>query len=258
MGDDNGDADEAPRACVRIDRSFLIGACEVTHEQFRRFAPDFSAGYYGKLHNRADDQGMGLNAPAQPVVRVSWDQAMAFCRWLSKRTNLRVTLPTEAQWEWACRAGTNSPLNYGGPSTNFSKVANLADRSYARKNVTGGVEHLDPAGRALADTRFSDGHSVTAPVGRYRPNAWGLFDMHGNAAEWTRTTYHRYPYRDAADATGAANRKVVRGGSFFDRPDRCRSALRTSYPKWRRIFNVGFRVVCETNTPDSATRGKAK
>jgi formylglycine-generating enzyme required for sulfatase activity len=245
MGSINGDADETPAARVQIDRSFLMGACEVTHEQFRRFAPDFSAGYYGKLHNRADDQGMRLDAPTQPVVRVSWDQASAFCQWLSKRTGLRVTLPTEAQWEWACRAGTATPMNYGKLSTDFSRWANVADQSYAGKNVTGGVEHLDPAGRALADTRFSDGSSVTAPAGSYRPNAWGLFDMHGNAAEWTQTTYRRYPYKPDARPTALTNRKVVRGGSFFDRPDRCRSTLRTAYPKWQRVFNVGFRVVCE-------------
>jgi formylglycine-generating enzyme required for sulfatase activity len=245
MGSINGDADETPTARVQIDRPFFMGAYEVTHEQFRRFAPEFSAGYYAKLHNRADDQGIRLDAPTQPVVRVSWEQATAFCRWLSKRTNLRVTLPSETQWEWACRAGTATPLSYGKSSADFSRWANVADKSYVRKNVTGGVEHLDPAGRALADTRFSDGNPVTAPAGSYRPNAWGLFDMHGNAAEWTQTTYRLQASKPAAGPAAQINRKVVRGGSFFDRPDRCRSALRTGYPKWQRVFNVGFRVVCE-------------
>jgi len=248
MGSAAGDADERPPARVRIDRAFWMGACEVTHEQFRRFSPGFSAGYYAKLHNRPDDQGMRLDAPAQPVLRVSWRQASAFCRWLSKRTHRRVRLPTEAQWEYACRAGTATPLNYGKVSADFSTQANVADKVFVRKNVTGGVEHLDPGGRGLADTRFSDGQAVTAPVGRYRPNAWGLFDMHGNAAEWTRTTYRAYPYSAEAgrnDGDDSDGRKVVRGGSFFDRPDRCRSALRTTYPTWQRVFNVGFRVVCE-------------
>ena len=247
MGDADGDADERPLWRVRIDKPFWMGACEVTHEQFRRFAPGFSAGYYAKLHDRHDDQGMRLDAPAQPVVRVSWRQAAAFCRWLSKRTGRRVMLPTEAQWEYACRAGTATPLSYGDAAANFAKWANVGDKSFAGKVVTGGVEHLDPAGRALADKRFSDGHAVTAPVGSYRPNAWGLFDMHGNAAEWTRTTYRPYPYNAEKDRNGgdSGGRRVVRGGSFFDRPDRCRSALRTSYLTWRRVFNVGFRVVCE-------------
>ena len=247
MGDTDGDPDERPLSRVRIDRSFWMGACEVTHEQFRRFTPGFSAGYYAKLHDRRDDQGLRLDEPAQPVVRVSWQQAAAFCRWLSQRTGRPVSLPTEARWEYACRAGTATPLSYGDASADFSKWANVGDKSYVGKVITGGVEHLDPAGRALADKRFSDGRAVTAPVGSYRPNAWGLFDMHGNAAEWTRTTYRPYPYNaeKGRDDGNSGGRKVVRGGSFFDRPDRCRSGLRTSYPTWQRVFNVGFRVVCE-------------
>jgi len=247
MGDAAGEPDERPLARVAIPRAFWMGACEVTNEQLRRFDPTFDCTYYGKLHARSDDKGLPLNGPKQPAVRVSWKQAMAFCRWLSERAAATFTLPTEAQWEWACRAGSATPLSYGDVDADFSRSANVGDKAYAgMKIVTGGLPHLDPQGRALCDTRFNDRAPVTATVGSYRPNAWGLHDMHGNAAEWTRSTYRPYPYRedDGRNEPTARGRKVVRGGSFFDRPRRCRSAIRYSYPPWQRVFNVGFRVVC--------------
>ena len=229
-----GDADEPPVARVKIEKPFWMGKLEVTNEQFRRFDAAFDCGYDVKLHARSDDQGLPLNGPKQPAVRVSWDQAMAFCRWLSKETGRTFTLPTGAQWEWACRAGTATPLGYGGLDADFSRWANVGDRAYAAvKNSTGGLEHLDPAGRALCDTRFDDRAAVTAPVGSYQPNAWGLHDLHGNAAEWTLSV----------EQPGGA-RRVVRGGSFYDRPARCRSAFRLAYPAWQRVFNVGFRIAC--------------
>ncbi|MBM4040993.1 MAG: hypothetical protein FJ290_21040 [Planctomycetes bacterium] len=248
---------ELAPARVRIERPFWMGKCEATNEQFRRFDPAFDPGYYAKLHARSDDQGLPLNGPRQPAVRVSWDHAMAFCRWLSQKTGLAFALPTEAQWEWACRAGTDSPLFYGGLDADFSRWANVGDRAYAAvKNDTGGIEHLDPAGRALCDTRFDDGAAATAPVGSYQPNPWGLHDMHGNAAEWTLSRDPSDPSDPSDRPNGAGNapsehagrgtRHVVRGGSFYDRPARCRSALRLAYPAWQRVFNVGFRVACTT------------
>jgi len=247
MGDPQGQPDEWPLSRVAIRRAFWIGACEVTNEQFRRFEPAFDCGYYSKLHARRDDRGLPLDGPTQPAVRVSWRQAMAFCRWLSRRSGAKVSLPTEAQWEYACRAGSAAALSYGPADADFSRWANMGDASYTAKVITGGVEHLDPAGRALCAAGVDDGAAVTAPVGSYRPNAWGLYDLHGNAAEWTRSTYRPYPYsdRDGRNDAAPGTRKVVRGGSFFDRPKRCRSALRLDYPAWQRVFNVGFRVVCE-------------
>ncbi len=85
------------------------------------------------------------------------------------------------------------------------------------------------------------------PVGQGKPNAWGLYDMHGNAAEWTRSVYLSYPYREfnTVDGDVARRRMVVRGGSWRDRPARCRSSFRASYSDYQRVFNVGFRVVIE-------------
>ena len=186
-----------------------------------------------------------LNAPTQPVVRVSWTQAMAFCDWLSKKTGRKVTLPTEAQWEYACRAGSASALAYGGLDTDFSPWANLADTSISKLAYWGRHDVPDLIPR---DARFDDGMLVTAPVGKYKPNAWGLHDMHGNSWEWTRSAYRPYPWRDndgrnAADSPGV---KVIRGGSWRDRPKRCRSGFRLSYPAWQKVYNVGFRVVVES------------
>jgi len=98
----------------------------------------------------------------------------------------------------------------------------------------------------------NDGAIATASAGSYRPNALGLYDMHGNACEWTRTTYQPYPYRagDGRNALTEPGRKVVRGGSWCDRPKRCRSAFRLSYPAWQRVHNVGFRVVYRIENPE--------
>ena len=273
MGSTEGYPDERPMAAVKIAKPFWMGEFEITNEQFRRFDSSHDPRYYQRLHARSDDPGLPLDGAKQPAVRVSWQRAMAFCRWLSKRTGLTVTLPTEAQWEWACRAGSATPLSFGGVRADAAEWANVADRAYANvRNVTGGVEHLIVHGQALCDGRINDGERVTAVVGKYRPNAWGLHDMHGNAAEWTRTGYRPYPYReddgrngaggDAAAVPGSGlrvpgsggTRRVVRGGSFFDRPARCRSAIRLSYPAWQRVFNVGFRVVCESDVKRTARR----
>jgi len=246
LGDPEGEPDERPARRLKMG-AFWMGAFEVTNAQFRRFDPRHDPHYYARRHAASDDPGLPLDGPDQPAVRVSWERALDFCRWLSARTGRRFTLPTEAQWEYACRAGSNGPLFWGDPGADFSPWANVADRSFGpRRQVTGGVEHLVLEGAALADVRFDDGAVVTCPVGRYRPNPWGLFDMHGNAAEWTRTEYRPYPYdgQDGREEEGAGGRRVVRGGSFADPPRRCRSAFRLAYPPWQRLGTVGFRVAC--------------
>jgi len=261
MGDAAGAADEYPPAVISIDRDFWMGACEITNEQFALFDPSHDSGYFTKRFQGPDGPGLSLAEPNQPAVRVSWQKAIEFCRWLSIRTGMNFTLPTEAQWEYACRAGSESLLSYGQVDADFSQWANIADRSLSvSPKPTGGLESnivahfgkgiLESAvygGNILCDVRFDDGKIETADVGSYRPNTWGLYDMHGNAAEWTRTTYKSYPYEDGdgRNEITESGRKVVRGGSWCDRPQRCRSAFRLSYPAWQRVHNVGFRVVCE-------------
>jgi formylglycine-generating enzyme required for sulfatase activity len=124
----------------------------------------------------------------------------------------------------------------------------MADASIDRiYTTTGGVGVLQPI---PADTRWDDGAIATSDVGKYQANAWGIFDMHGNAAEWTLSLDRPYPYRegDGRNDLTVSGLRVVRGGSFYDRPHRCRSAFRLSYRQWQKVHNVGFRVVCQIET----------
>jgi formylglycine-generating enzyme required for sulfatase activity len=247
MGADDGFADERPQAGVRIEKPFWMGRFEVTNRQYAQFDPTHDSRFEHKGSWTFSERHLGwlLNQPKQPVVRISQQEADAFCRWLSARVGRRVALPTEAQWEYACRAGTAGPLWYGKTDADFSALANMADATM--KQLA-----LDTDGRHTADLvprdeRYDDKSLVTAEVGSYAPNAWGLCDMHGNVWEWTRTAYRAYPYRadDGRDALGPNDRSVARGGSWRDRPVICRSACRLSYPSWQKVYNVGFRVVCE-------------
>jgi len=269
MGDLEGEVDEYPLACVKIDTPFYMAKTEVTNAQYNAFDPLHDSGYISVFNKDQSNRGEIANRTTQPVIRVSWNQAMAFCRWLSGKTGRKCTLPTEAQWEYACRAGTATPLNYGACNTDFAKLANLADARLLQL-CRGDSPKWIPSVPTV-----NDGAIVTDNVNKYQPNAWGLYDMHGNVAEWTLTEYRLYPYReddgrnaapdfgdrqpiskqpeigvsprnpDGRDSAVSEGRKTVRGGSFYDRPERARSAFRLSYPAWQRVFNVGFRVTFE-------------
>ncbi len=247
MGDPEGAPDERAVSVVKIDQPFWMARCEVSNEQYAQFDPAHESRFEHRSSWWFSEKYIGwpLDRPRQPVVRVSWQEAMAFCRWLSKRLGEDVTLPSEAQWEYACRAGAASPLSFGGLDADFSRHANMGDVSLRRLAEEG----WRPKSPDLVprEPRFDDGALVTAEVGAYQPNAWGLCDMHGNAAEWTRTAYRPYPYvaADGRDAAAAEGRKVVRGGSWRDRPRLCRSGSRLAYPHWQKVFNVGFRVVIQ-------------
>jgi formylglycine-generating enzyme required for sulfatase activity len=251
MGDRAGHCDEQPVTRVAIDAPFWMGVCEITNEQYACFDPTHDSHVESRNAYQFGVHGFEVNGPKQPVVRVSWQRAMAFCRWLAERTGEPFTLPTEAQWEYACRAGTSSPFSYGGVDEDFSPYANLADiklRSffadpYKESELPRQITKYDDW--IPRDTRFDDGGLVTVAVGSYRPNAWQLHDMHGNVAEWTLTTYRPYPYNasDGRETDSPLGRKVVRGGSWRDRPKHGRSAFRRHYPSWQGVYNVGFRVV---------------
>ncbi len=238
MGSSDGFPDEYPPSRVTIDKPFYMGQFEVTNAEYARFDPAHESGFVSEFNKDHGNRGHAINRDRQPVVRVSWDRAMAYCAWLAKETGRDFTLPSEAQWEWACRAGTASPLHYGGVEVDFGKLANLADQRV--NELTRASPDWIPAIAGV-----NDGAIVTDHVGRYPPNAWGLHDMVGNAAEWTRTTYRPYPWRDDGRDEGRPDgRKIARGGSYYDRPVRARSAFRIDYPPWQRVHDVGFRVVC--------------
>ena len=244
MGDINGCQDEWHRAAVSIDQPFYMGKLEVTNAQFRVFDPTHDSGYISVFNKDQSNRGVAANRDRQPVIRVTWKQATAFCYWLSKKTGRTCTLPTEAQWEYACRAGTATGMSYGDVGADFGKLANFADQrvlSLCRRDSPKWIPCI---------ASVNDGSVVTADVGRYQPNAWGLQDMHGNAAEWTRSLYRPYPYRadDGRNDPAADGRRVARGGSFYDRPKRGRSAFRLNYPAWQPVYNVGFRVLCRVET----------
>jgi formylglycine-generating enzyme required for sulfatase activity len=233
MGSRDGPPDES-MAAARVEEPFWMGALEVTNEQYARFDPAHDSrletGDY--LQFSIEERGYPVNEPKQPVARVSWNEAQGFCKWLSGKTGMSFALPTETQWEWACRAGTDTPLWFGDTQTDFSPYANLAD--HCLKFVDTFAPWALPSG-AIAPWRpavdsVNDKFRVSAPVGTYQPNPWGLYDMHGNVAEWTASDYQ-------------AGSKVVRGGSWYDVPQRARSAYREAYPPYRGVYDVGFRVV---------------
>lgn len=249
MGDSAGYPNEYPVVHAKIDRTFWLGATEVSLQQFQQFDPNHRNGYYDMHYKDQVKPGYLMDSPQMPVIRVSWDQAMAFCQWLSAKTGRKVTLPTEAQWEWACRAGTATPMYYGGLDTDFSTWGNLADASLSRLAVSGvdpqPISHPDKFWDYVPkEARFNDGVVHLADVGHYQPNPWGLHDMIGNVAEWTLDDYQPHPGPGrAGDATrDAEGIKAVRGGSWADRPKEARTSARWDYPRWQRVYNVGFRI----------------
>jgi len=243
MGSNSESPDEQPMQRVVIDKPFMMGVTEVTLAQYQQFSKDHKNGLYGKP-GVVVKYGFSMDKGTYPVIRVSWDQALAFCQWLSKRTGRAVSLPTEAQWEWACRAGTDTVTSFGNTLTDYPAYANLSDpTSDNRRTRYMPTNHwtLAQKNEISADKAHCLNH-----VGAYTPNALGLKDMHGNVAEWTRSEFRAYPYArtDGRNAL-VQGRKVVRGGSWNDRPIRSTSSYRLSYPSWQQVYNVGFRIIIE-------------
>jgi len=162
-----------------------------------------------------------------PVECVSWDDAVEFCKRLSAKTGRNVRLPTEAEWEYACRAGTMSPFHFG--ETISTDQANYNGNDIYGNGVKG------------------EFRKKTTPVGSFPANAWGLFDMHGNVSEWCADWLGPYDTTQATDPQGATNgtNRVLRGGSWVSIPNLCRSAFRFFCPPDSIMFFCGFRVVTE-------------
>ncbi|HQU46644.1 MAG TPA: SUMF1/EgtB/PvdO family nonheme iron enzyme [Pirellulales bacterium] len=255
--------DEHPRHRVRISKPFFLGVYEVRKSDFARFAEatDYQTdaerdgkggwGWDGAKKDLGQRshfnwRNWGVNQDASsPVVNVSWNDATAFCQWLSGKEGRAYRLPTEAEWEYACRAGTTTRFYFGDGPAGLARVANVADQS------------LNDFWRAYGKTatygkwflQANDGYALTAPVGRFRANAFGLYDMHGNACEWCADWYGKdyYESSPAADPKGpaAGSFRVIRGGGWNFSPVYCRSAYRNRGTPAYRYHYVGFRVVCE-------------
>ena len=217
-------SDEGPQHRVRL-REFWMGQTPITQAQWRAVM--------GTNPSEFKDQ---LDSDQRPVERVNWREAMAFCRQLADRTGRDYTLPSEAQWEYACRAGTTSPFAFGGTIT--PELANY-DGNYTYAGSPKGVYC-----------------EQTTAVGAFPANAWGLQDMHGNVWEWCLDHWHGSyasppgdgsAWVDSEDKNNA--KRLLRGGSWSNDPRHCRSAFRPLIQPDDAYSYVGFRVVCLPQGP---------
>ena len=214
-GEANRDSDEQLHR-VRIGKPFYMGVYEVTQEQYEAVIGENPSAFKGAK---------------KPVERVSWHDAKAFCEALSSRTGRLVCLPTEAEWEYACRAGTKTRFSFGDSDAALYRYGNYCDAS-------------NTSGLNWKDKKHNDGHDKTAPVGSYSPNAWGLYDMHGNVWEWCSDWYGKDYYAKAnnsrdPEGPSSGSCRVIRGGSWSIGARFCRSAYRIrNYPG--RTASSGF------------------
>ena len=245
---------EHPQHRVRITKPFYLGTYHVTRGQFRQFVAD--SGYKtdaekgerpGAWSWDCDKILLSFNktyswrnagfeqTDEHPVVNVSWNDAMEFCKWLGKKESKTYRLPTEAEWEYACRAGTTTRYYSGDDPETLAKVGNVADA--AAKAKFPDWKHTIKA---------NDGYVFTAPAGKFKPNAFGLYDMHGNAYQWCADRFgaEYYAKSPADDPTGpdTGDGRVLRGGSWNFRACNCRSAERTGLLPFNPFDFTGFRV----------------
>jgi formylglycine-generating enzyme required for sulfatase activity len=252
--------DELPQHPVRLTRPFFMGKYEVTVGQFRQFveqtgyeteAERAGAGAYAfNATTREFEWGKKFNwqntgwsqTNDHPVVNVSWNDCVAFCRWLSEKEGRTYRLPTEAEWEYACRAGTETRYASGNSIDDLALVANLGDESFRQIIRPGYSNVVLVAGQ--------EGPAFTTPVGKFASNAFGLHDMHGNVFEWCNDFYASTYYQQSPliDPIGPATgtKQVIRGGSFFNSPFYSRSSFRNGFAPNARVPYLGFRVAMES------------
>ena len=212
---EEGRSKSETRHTVTLTKPFYMGKYEVTQEQFDALMGDNSSKFKG---------------PTLPVERVTWEEAAKFCAKLSEKSGKSVLLPTEAQWEYACRAGTTTAFNTG------ETLAPL-DANLNGEGKSGGSEK-------------GENRQKTLPVGSFKPNAFGLYDMHGNVWEWCRDFYDEayYAASPAQDPEGPAKSsedppvRVARGGSYASFPAKARSACRDRLGPAYRNARGGFRI----------------
>jgi formylglycine-generating enzyme required for sulfatase activity len=202
---------EKPEHKVSIAQPFAIGRREVTFDEWDQCSAALACKY------QPGDHGWGRGS--RPVIDVSWDDAKVFLAWLAQKSGKRYRLPSEAEWEYAARAGTTTAFWWG----------RTADKGHANCEDC-----------AAAPIR------QTTPSGQFRPNGFGLYDVAGNAAEWVEDcwndTYRGAPANGTAWTQGQCRQRVLRGGSFAGRANLIRSAARFRYDQDVRYYANGFRI----------------
>lgn len=244
-----GNMAEYPLHRVRITQPFYLGTCEVTVRQYRQFA---DATGYRTLAERDPNGGLSYahlkydrrfnwrtpgfeQSDESPVTIVNWYDAVAFCDWLSKKEGITYRLPAEAEWEYACRAGTTTDFHNGDNADRRTEVGNVRD-------ATAKAEWSDHG------CASSDGYAFTSPAGTFQPNGFGLYDTLGNVwewcADWRADGYYATSPADDPSGPATGTSRVPRGGSWFDDAWFCRSACRgwDAEPLSVRASNLGFRV----------------
>ncbi|MDC1106277.1 SUMF1/EgtB/PvdO family nonheme iron enzyme [Prolixibacteraceae bacterium] len=228
---------------VKIKKGFWMSESEISNGEYRAIFPEHDSRFIAQQWKDHTTAGYPANKPTQPVIRVSWNEANKFCEVLSKKNGVEVKLPTEQQWEWAAKCGTDQGFWFGSINSDFSKYENFADDQLANMAVIGvnpkpmSKNHwLRPYYDFIPRAHHvDDKEMLTAKVKSYEPNAWGLYDMLGNVAEWTRTSY--------VDASKEF--KIVKGGSWRDRPEKSTPQIRNFYYPWQKVTKVGFRIIIE-------------
>ena len=222
--------DEGPVHRVRISRAFYLSKCEVTNAEFAKAGTPHSSGTF---------EGRSLGGPNQPALYITSEKAKAFCAWAG------LQLPTEAQWEYACRAGTTSRFWWGDAEADAGRCANVADRQADLHWES----RLKPFGTVSRFFDADDGHVVSAPVGSFAPNPFGLHDMIGNAWEWCADRFRPdyYEQSPAIDPKGPEQgaRHTIRGGSWWSPPCNARAAVRYGIMPGVDYGSIGLRVAFE-------------
>jgi formylglycine-generating enzyme required for sulfatase activity len=249
MGSTDGEAgrEEGPVRQVTIAHPFALGRTEITRGQFEQFVSatgwDVADGcrtYVGGQWIDDDaanwrDNGLDATDPDLPVTCVSWRDAQAYVAWLRELSGRPYRLPSEAEWEYAARAGSPAAWPWGNNPDNGCGEANMYDRS---------GRSVRDFGWAQADC--DDGSSGLAPVASYATNAFGVHDMIGNVWEWTADCYREgyvdVPMDGSAYEPAQCELRSVRGGSWMTRPSRCRASFRGRDPETRRLAYFGFRI----------------
>lgn len=215
---------ERPQHQVTVP-AFFMGATPITQAQWRQVASSIGQ---GKEPLEANPSRFSFRGDNHPVERVSWHDATEFCLRLSRHTKREYRLPSEAEWEYVCRAGTTTPFHCG--ETILTDLANYNGNYVYGSGAKGGYRE------------------TITPVDTFPPNAFGLYDMHGNVWEWCQDSWHdsyeKAPTDGSAWVSRNSSTRVLRGGSWVDYPRLCRSASRFDYYPVDRVNGLGFRVVC--------------